>query len=471
MEWEHNIQFQFLAPQNSMAELIGGTTVHTWGVIPISAMAASSKHKNPEVDWDQLFENCISMRWLIIDEISCLSIGLLGMLDSFLRDKGCVRHPYAHRDPIRRKDPRPFGGLNVILCGDLWQLPPVKEIAIYAFPLHKADGDKYTAAEQAILAMFWKCRERNNKDGIQRLFELVQAERSKDAWHLAVLNEDRNGAESWEVYCFVHGLPTRNPGTWLPQKDAPQCGDPLCMTLRLRWDMLWRRNAATWSDMVEMECQKCAAERQRRCCIITQKKMPEAHLEGIFREAPFVHPFRSPTNHAQRLRSLNFARDRGCRILWVVAHDELISKDKVTPKAASDTAKQNWLMYHDRWTAGIPGFMPLVLDLPIRFTCEPSKGDRLKGVFTNARGWLRGWELPEAEQQRIDSQDDHEIALCQRPTRLYIETRSASTQLDLIDGKRIYMLRVHAKSWYKDGDTRQIEIRRHGFPIVLLIWA
>ena len=47
-------------------------------------------------------------------------------------------------------------------------------------------------------------------------------------------------------------------------------------------------------------------------------------------------------------------------------------------------------MKMDRETAGIPGLLPLVLDLPVRFTQEPARGDRLKGVFTNARGWLRG---------------------------------------------------------------------------------
>ena len=97
----------------------------------------------------------------------------------------------------------------LISCGDLWLVPPVKEILVYAFPLYKANGEKYTAAEQAILAMFWKRKEPENQDGIQILFELTQANRSKDPWHLAVLAEDRDGAERWEVYCF-------HPWLWFP---------------------------------------------------------------------------------------------------------------------------------------------------------------------------------------------------------------------------------------------------------------
>ena len=60
-------------------------------------------------------------------------------------------------------------------------------------------------------------------------------------------------------------------------------------------------------------------------------------------------------------------------------------------------------MFHDRWISGIPGFMPLILGLPVRFTGEPERGDRLKGVFTNARGWPRGWQLTNEEEQRLQA--------------------------------------------------------------------
>jgi uncharacterized protein YecT (DUF1311 family) len=313
--------------------------------------------------------------------------------------------------------------------------------------------------------MFWNCKSKRNVDGIQRLFELTEAKRCKDLWHLTVLHQDRLGNETWEVYCFTHGLPTRNPGTWLPQQNAPTCGDVLCIDLARRWDLLWKRQIP-WSDMKDMECSLCKLERQRRCCIISQLEAEDKHRQGFFAEAPFVHPYRAPTNVAHRLRALRFARERQQPLLWVVAHDELVSKDKISSRTNLEQAQQNWLTYHDRWTAGIPGFMPLVLDMPVRFTCEPDRNDRLQGVFTNARGWLRGWELPKEEEDRLQSATTHEIALTQRPLRLYIETVSQSPKLELIDGRRIYVLRCHCKSWYKDGDSRQVEIKRFGFPVV-----
>jgi len=94
LQWSDGTQFKFLATQNSMAELIGGGTVHTWGAIPANKALAAMKGKNDK-DWDTLWENAMSVRWLVIDECSTLSPGLLATLESFLREKACLRHPYA----------------------------------------------------------------------------------------------------------------------------------------------------------------------------------------------------------------------------------------------------------------------------------------------------------------------------------------------------------------------------------------
>ena len=85
------------------------------------------------------------MRWLIIDEASTVSPGLLGTLDAFLK-AACDRHPFAKDG--RRK--RPFGGLNIVFAGDLWQLPPVRASAIFSNPFKRRDN----SAEQVALCMF-----------------------------------------------------------------------------------------------------------------------------------------------------------------------------------------------------------------------------------------------------------------------------------------------------------------------------
>ena len=62
--------------------------------------------------------------------------------------------------------------------------------------------------------------------------------------------------------------------------------------------------------------------------------------------------------------------------------------------------RERWLEYHDRATAGIPGLLLLVLDMPVRFTEAVDPKSRRMGVFKHARGVLRGRELPEAEAAR-----------------------------------------------------------------------
>ena len=99
--------------------------------------------------------------------------------------------------------------------------------------------------------------------------------------------------------------------------------------------------------------------------------------------------------------------------------------------------------------------------------CEPAQGDRLKGIgiFAKARGWLRGWELTTEEEQRISQLSDAELALRERPVALYIEMVNPHPDLELIDGRRIYILRQVWKPWYKDGDARQVQISRCYFPL------
>ena len=77
--WEDGVQFQFLASQNTMAALIGGTTVHGWGTIPVNATVAADKasSKNQDGDIDQLFLNALGIM-LLPKHAPGISLGCLG---------------------------------------------------------------------------------------------------------------------------------------------------------------------------------------------------------------------------------------------------------------------------------------------------------------------------------------------------------------------------------------------------------
>ena len=93
------------------------------GEILLNATYAQNKISSKESgDVDELFLNALGIRWIFIDESSCAATELLGLLDAYLR-RACLRHPYARRGNGTR---RPFGGINLVFAGDLWQLPPVR---------------------------------------------------------------------------------------------------------------------------------------------------------------------------------------------------------------------------------------------------------------------------------------------------------------------------------------------------------
>ena len=68
----------------------------------------------------------LPLRWLIIDEISIVGLELLAQLEHKLRS--LVRQG----SPFKRCDGgvRPFGGLNVLVIGDLWQVPHPTVLAV-----------------------------------------------------------------------------------------------------------------------------------------------------------------------------------------------------------------------------------------------------------------------------------------------------------------------------------------------------
>lgn len=92
------------------ASHIGGTTIHSWSGLGIAEELTEDdirRYKNNERIVDRYRDTDI----LVIDEISMLHGKRLDMVNELAKKL--------------RKNPAPFGGMQVILVGDLFQLPPV----------------------------------------------------------------------------------------------------------------------------------------------------------------------------------------------------------------------------------------------------------------------------------------------------------------------------------------------------------
>ena len=144
--------------------------------------ACGDKHK--------LSIKCQALRVIIIDEISMIDAELLGpleyMVSSVIRQGGTYK---------RRTDgsKRLFGGVNLVLCGDFWQLHPVSGTYLCSNPIDIPAGRARNA-----LSIFWD----EGPDTIRSYWPLTEVMRCRDPWYNAFLQQCREGHLTEEKYCF-----------------------------------------------------------------------------------------------------------------------------------------------------------------------------------------------------------------------------------------------------------------------------
>ncbi|MBI2056548.1 MAG: AAA family ATPase [Candidatus Sungbacteria bacterium] len=107
---EHDIEPAITASTGIAATHIGGMTIHSWSGIGV-ASALTPQDIITIAGRNKIRKRIISTRILIIDEVSMLPAAALSLVDAVCR--------------AVREINEPFGGLQVILVGDFFQLPPV----------------------------------------------------------------------------------------------------------------------------------------------------------------------------------------------------------------------------------------------------------------------------------------------------------------------------------------------------------
>ena len=98
-----------LAPTGVAALNVQGQTIHSFfGFPPRIITPSEAARKVSQKHQQRLYRN---LQVLVIDEISMVRADMLDGIDKFLR--------------VNRESYKPFGGVQVIFFGDLFQLPPV----------------------------------------------------------------------------------------------------------------------------------------------------------------------------------------------------------------------------------------------------------------------------------------------------------------------------------------------------------
>jgi len=118
---KHNVQSAITASTGIAATHLGGLTIHSWSGIGIKENLARGDLEKI-VDNSRVAKRVKNANVLIIDEISMLGAGVFGLVDLVCKEI--------------RQSREPFGGLQVVVAGDFFQLPPVSkdaEISQFAF--------------------------------------------------------------------------------------------------------------------------------------------------------------------------------------------------------------------------------------------------------------------------------------------------------------------------------------------------
>ena len=185
-----------------------------------------------------------------------MSAELLGTLERVVKAAVRVNGTYKMRSNGTQ---RAFGGVNVIMCADFWQLHPVTGTSIASNPLDVPAG-----SAQHALELFWQ----DGEDSVRSFWQLEELMRCDNAWYNSFLGQCRVGGLSMEDYCFFHGHPTMmSPGA-----SRCRCNDDVVQDAQLGpYRKAWKeRFLAGCTDMWELmsssegECQECRAERIKR---------------------------------------------------------------------------------------------------------------------------------------------------------------------------------------------------------------
>lgn len=180
--WRENTKKRkaILAPTGVAAVNVAGQTIHSFfGFKPDITVTKVRKVKPPE-DLD-LYKK---LETLVIDEISMVRADLLDCVDTFLRRFGPDKY-------------QPFGGVQMVFIGDLYQLPPIVQTSDLAiFGEHYSTPYFFSAHVVSPPAQLIQVGEQFRF----RVIELEKIYRQNDQDFISLLNavrENKTTAEHW----------------------------------------------------------------------------------------------------------------------------------------------------------------------------------------------------------------------------------------------------------------------------------
>ena len=177
---------------------------------------------------------------------------------------------------------RVFGGVNIVMCADFWQLHPVNGTFLASSPMDVPAGCALRALE-----LFWQ----SDPDSIRSFWNLTELMRCEDQWFNSVLGQCRVGSLSMSDYNFLHGLPTLVS----PCPNNCSCNDdvicdPVLGPYRSKWKEQFMAGCPDMGSLIrtlQSECASCSAERSRRHRVLSTAESLKPELRT---HPSAVHP-------------------------------------------------------------------------------------------------------------------------------------------------------------------------------------
>ena len=380
---------------NSMADNIGGITLHSFGKIAFKDRRGVliNTGRISEKDSKGLFpETWNNLRFLLIDEIEAAGVEIIGQIESKIRTNvpvsSTVHQAMQHTQHPDRERGQPFAGVNVLFFGDFWQLDPTGATSFMSNPC-KTDGNPYA---DLTLSMFWHGPDENATESSfsnfhlqpwtekARVLELNQNLRSgEDEWFSSVLDECRLGALQEENYNFLHGLPTN--------------AEIVFWFHRLKDSTGWKHNSEHCSR--ERRCPDCLQEARRRNRLLdmggASTQAAEILADAKFKTCMLITTYNQAVFQFAIHRAQNFAAATEQQLFWMQAIDNPPSwfAGTMTQKELQKT-KQMWLQFHARKTEGVLSICPLCYGMPLKITNGNGYLSRLYGIRNGATCVLQG---------------------------------------------------------------------------------
>lgn len=183
LSWHTDKQIVVCAPTGVAALNVQGQTIHSLFRLPIGLIGSSEIDQN-----DQTRKLLNTIDTLVVDEVSMVNADLMDAMDRSLRMARQRRH-------------EPFGGVQIVLFGDPYQLAPVP-----ASGDEKAYFDDHYRSPWFFDAHVWN-------DASLTVYELTEIHRQSDDAFKRMLNAVRHGRVTADIANALNTAGARTPPT------------------------------------------------------------------------------------------------------------------------------------------------------------------------------------------------------------------------------------------------------------------